>query len=408
MILPSSAQRLLARHCNPLGEEVVGVEDALGCVLAENLRASDSLPRFDNTAMDGYAVRSADTSNASASRPVRLDIVESVFAGEVSDRRLRNGEAYLIMTGAPIPRGADAVAQKEEVTVEGGCVVLDHAIARGRHIRRRGDEVKKGSLCLRKGTVVNPGTIGCLATLGLDRVRVVRRPAVSVIATGDETIPPGDTLGPGQIYDSNSYMVAAALRQMGMSPVRVRHVGDHPAALNSAVSAALARSDALVVTGGISVGDRDYLRSTLERQKVREVFWRVKQKPGKPLYFGVRGKKVIFGLPGNPASVFTCFYNYVYPALRRLAGYQETGLPRRELPLAEDIFSDDTRWRFLKAKTLNEPKPSVKALRRQASHMISSLVETDCLIVAPPGVGRIPAGTVVTTYMLPRLEDRSG
>jgi molybdopterin molybdotransferase len=379
----------------------VAVGDALGHVLAQDLKTSAPSPRFDNTAMDGYAIRARDTIGASTGSPVRLAIVASVFAGEVGRRRVSAGQACRITTGAPIPRGADAVAQKEEVQVEGEHVVLDHPVSEGRHIRRRGEEIDRGQLVLREGVTVDTGATACIASLGRARVRVFRKPVVSVIATGDETVAPGRKLRPGQIYDSNSYMLTAALRQMGIEPARVRHVGDHPTALRNATAAALRVSDAVIVTGGISVGDRDYLRDVLRRQGVKEVFWRVKQKPGKPLYFGTRGRRVVFGLPGNPASVFTCFYVYVYPALRKMAGHAGVGLPERRLPLADGVKPDAVRWRFLKATTIDGPTPSVKPLLRQASHMISSLVDTDRLIAVPPGDEEIAAGTVVTTWTLP-------
>jgi molybdopterin molybdotransferase len=406
MISLNTAQRLIARHCAALSVKSVSIDKSLGHVLAENVKADDSLPRFDNSAMDGYAVRANSTSSATSVRTVRLEIVDSVFAGEMSRRTLGPGEACRIMTGAPVPKGADAVAQKEEVSVQGGQIEVDHPIARGRHIRRRGGEVKKGRVILQKGLVIDAGSVGCLATLGRRLVRVHRRPNVSVIATGDETIPPGEKLLSGQIYDSNSYMVSAALEQMGITPVRVRHVKDHPTALRNAIEAALARSDCLIVTGGVSVGDRDYVRSVLERERIREVFWGVKQKPGKPFYFGARGRRVVFGLPGNPASVFTCFYVHVHPALRRLAGVRG-GLHERKLPLSTDVASDRERWRLLKAKTLDEPEAGVAVLPRQASHMITTLAQTNSVVLIPPGVGTVRAGTIVTTYLLPPVEERA-
>jgi molybdopterin molybdotransferase len=401
MISPSRALKQVMSHCTALGAGLVAIDEALGLVLAENVRAPEPLPRFDNTAMDGYAIRAANTSGAAAALPVRLSVVESVFAGEVTRRRIRDGQACRIMTGAPVPPGADTVAAKEEVTVDAGDIVLDHPVRAGQHIRRRGEEMKSGTAVLNQGVTVDAGVTACLATFGRRRVRVFRRPRVSVIATGSETIAPGRKLAPGQIYDSNSFMLAAALREMGIAPARVRHVGDHPTALRNAVAAALRVSDALVVTGGVSVGDRDYVREVLARLGVEEIFWRVKQKPGKPLYFGTRGRRIVFGLPGNPASVYTCFYVYVYPALRRMAGHGDEGLPERTLPLASDVESDAVRWRFLKARTIDGPTPRVMALPRQASHMISSLAQTDSLIVVPPAVGRIAAGTDVTTWRLP-------
>lgn len=406
MITLNTAQKLIARHCPAMDKENVAIENALGCVLAESVRAREPLPRFDNSAMDGYAIRAGSTSRATDTSPARLAIVDSVFAGQYSRRAVAPGEACRIMTGAPVPRGADAVAQKEEVSLRGEIVEIDHPINRGRHIRRRGGEVKKGTVVLKKGLVIEPGTVGCLATLGRRTVQVYRRPRVSVITTGDETVPPGSKLRPGQIYDSNSFMVSAALEQMGVPPVRVRHVKDHPAALHKATAAALAKSDVLIITGGVSVGDRDYVREILGAQGVREVFWRVKQKPGKPFYFGVRGERatrVVFGLPGNPASVFTCFYVHVYPALCRMAGLRDA-LTETQLRLTTDVTSDHERWRLLKAKTV---EGGVEVLPRQASHMITTLAQTNSVAVIPPGRGTVSAGTIVSTYLLPSLKGKT-
>jgi molybdopterin molybdotransferase len=401
MISPKTALKSVMKLCDARGTASVAAARALGHVLAENLEASEPFPRFDNSAMDGFAIRSADTASRTKDHPASLEIVDTVFAGQVGERQIRRGEACRIMTGAPIPPGADAVAPKEVVTVEGTRILIGREVKKGHHIRGRGEEVKSGDVVIRQGVTVDAGVTACIASLGRARVRVFRKPTVAVIATGDETVAPGRRLRPGQIYDSNSYMLTAALRQMGMAPIRVRHVGDRPSALQSATAAAIRAADVLVVTGGISVGDRDYLREVLGRQGVKEVFWRVKQKPGKPLYFGVRGRRIVFGLPGNPASVFTCFYAYVYPALRRMAGHGDTSLPERRLPLAGSVKRDPVRWRFLKAKTVPGERPAVRPLSRQASHMISALVETDRLIVVPPGDGSIDAGTIVSTWSLP-------
>jgi molybdopterin molybdotransferase len=402
MISPRTAIKIVMQHCTSRAGTTVPISAALGCVLAEDLKTSEPSPRFDNSAMDGFAIRSLDTRGASAREPARLAIVESVYAGEVSGHRLRNGEACRIMTGAPVPSGADAVAPKEMVKVRGDHIEIDREVAEELHIRRRGEEVGRGVVILRRGVTVDAGVTATVASLGRARVRVISRPAVSVVATGDETVPPGRRLRPGQIYDSNSHMLTAALRQMGIEPVRVRHVGDHPAALHNATAAALRAGDVVIVTGGVSVGDRDYLRDVLARQGIREVFWRVKQKPGKPLYFGTRGRRVVFGLPGNPASAFTCFYVYVYPALLRMAGHAVDGLPEERLPLAERVKPDAVRWRFLKARTIGGSRPVAEPLPRQASHMISSLVDTDRLIMVPPGRQEIAAGTEVSTWSLPR------
>jgi molybdopterin molybdotransferase len=402
MISPAEAQALIAGHCSVLGTETVALRDALGRVLTEDVRSPIALPSFDNSVMDGFAFRSRDTLDATASSPARLAVVDRVFAGDTAKRSLRRGEACVIMTGAALPRGADSVLPQELAVTDGTVLIIDSPLARGRHVRRRGEEITKGAVVLVRGACINPGTIACLATMGKARVRVRRRPVVSVITTGDETVAPGRALAHGQIYDSNSFMIAAALREMDIEPRRIVRVGDRAAALTNAVAAALAQSDVLVVSGGVSVGERDHLRAVLARQRVKEIFWRVSQKPGKPLYFGAKGKRAVFGLPGNPASTFTCFYLYVYPALRRMGGFPSTTLPRRERITIGAVDADARRWRFLKAHI--DADATAQVLPRQGSHMITSLAHTNGLVVVPPAQKQ-KKGDRVETYTLPFAEE---
>jgi len=410
MISLEKAQRLVMRHAAPLGAETVPIDRALGRVLAEDVRSPVPLPPFDNSAMDGYTLRAQDTSRATAKKPARLRIVDTIFAGDVKARALCAGEAYRIMTGAPVPKGADTVVPQEDAVTDGKTLIVGRPVPRLSHVRRRGEEVKKGARVLRSGAVIRPGTISCLATAGKAQVRVARRPAVSVVTTGDELVKPGGPIRGGQIYDSNSYMTAAMLRDMGIEPVSVRRVKDRPAALRRAVRAALERSDAVIILGGVSVGEHDYVRPILAETGVKTVFWRVKQKPGKPIVFGTKGRRLVFGLPGNPASGFTCFYMYVYPALRRLAGYRRPGLRKLSVTLVGDATPDKKRWRLLKAKLERGDTPSARGLARQGSHMVTTLAETDGLIVIPsaPDGDTVGEGSEVTAYELPYLpEDES-
>lgn len=400
-----TAQRLVARNCPVLGTEQRPISKALGFVLAEDVRSLVPLPGFDNSAMDGFAVRAKDTSRASADRPVRAAVSFVVYAGDGTPRVLKAGEACRIMTGAPLPRGADAVIPKENAVLEDNSLVIRRPVARLQHVRRRGEEIKRGARVLKKGTFIHPGVVACLAAVGRDAVVVHRKPIVSVISTGSESVAPGTGVAAGQIYDSNSYMAAAMLAQMGIEPLSVRHVKDKPSALSKAVDAALALSDVLIVLGGVSVGDRDYVRPVLEQRGVEKVFWRVKQKPGKPIYFGKKGSRVVFGLPGNPASSFTCFYMYVYPALRRMSGLRGVALKQTTLPITETVTPDAERWLLLKGKTRLTPKPAVEKLSRQGSHMLTSLVQADSLIVVPSSGKRVGKGTRLTTYRLPYSEE---
>jgi molybdopterin molybdotransferase len=385
----------------------VSLEDALGYVLAEAVLASMPLPRFDNSAMDGFAVRFRDTTEATAHRPVSLQIDDTVFAGDSPARLLRAGHACGIMTGAPLPKGADTIIPIEQAIVRGARLIVDGPVDRHRHVRKRGEETRQGAVVMKAGEVIQPGTIACLATFGRTHVRVVRRPTVSLITTGDEAVTPGERLAPGQIYDSNSYMLKAMLCQMGIEVIRSRRVKDHATALANATQAALASSDVLIVVGGVSVGKRDYLRPVLDKLRVKKVFWRVAQKPGKPLYFGVKEKRkrLVFGLPGNPASAFTCFYVYVYAALKRMAGFDVIE-PRRDALLAEgDMAPVRDKWRFLKARVERGPGGRVRELPHQGSHMITSLSRTNSLIVVPPADRAVEDASKMDVYRIPHMED---
>jgi molybdopterin molybdotransferase len=264
-------------------------------------------------------------------------------------------------------------------------------------VRRKGEEVVRGKRLLRAGEHLLAGSAAVLATAGRSHVRVYRKPDVAVITTGNEAVPPGASLRRGQIFDSNTAMMTALARAGGYRVTRARRVKDHPGAIRNAAAAALERAGVVVFTGGVSVGDRDYLRPVLERLRVREVFWRVSQKPGKPLYFGTHGKRLVFGLPGNPASAFTCFCLYVLPALRRMSGMVPPA--PIECRLTETVERDPKRWRFLKARSTGGGE--VTPLPAQGSHMTTSLARTNALIAVPPGAGDIARGKRVTVHLLP-------
>lgn len=307
------------------------------------------------------------------------------------------------MTGAMLPKGADAIIPIEDALVSGDVLIVGRPVGKYRHVRREGEEVTRGACVAKRNVLVHAGVVGAIAAAGIARVSVYRKPRVSVITTGDETVDPGKRLTRGQIYDSNSHMVAAMLRQMGIEPSGIRRVKDSPGVISQSIRAALRSSDVVIVLGGVSVGDRDYVRPVLNELGVEQIFWRVNQKPGKPIYFGKRGEKLVFGLPGNPASGFVCFYMYVYPAIRRMSGIRDAVLPRDVAVAAGPIAPDARRWLLLKAST-KRGKGEVTALRRQGSHMVTSLADTNSLIVVPPGAGTIARGDNVDIIRLPGPE----
>jgi molybdopterin molybdotransferase len=402
MITVQKAQQLVLKNIPILKQEKIDLQKALGNVLAENITAALPLPLFDNSAMDGFAVWSEDVKHACLSQPVVLRVKGAIRAGDCKKYILKSGETYRIMTGSRLPECADTVLPKEQVHSVNGTLQVIKPLQKGQHIRYEGEEIRKGNIVLKKKSVIHPATLGILASLGRKTVTVYKKPTVSVLAIGSELVKPGRSLKPGQIYDSNSPMVCAALKSMGIHSVMNQSISDERSGLKAAVNEALQKSDVVLLMGGVSEGDYDFVKSTLKQIKVKTLFWKVSQKPGKPLYFGRKGKKLIFGLPGNPAAVFTCFYEYVYPALRAMSGFKSARLPRRSLLLESSVKSDPNKTLFLKAK-INE-KSRVKPLTHQASHMISSLHEANALIVVSPSGKGCQKGRKVAVDCLPCVE----
>ncbi len=402
MISFGEAQHLMERNIPRSKKKTVRIQDALGFVLAENIRAPIDLPVADNSAMDGFVLRSKETRRAQKGKPVPLRISGDIKAGDARQRTVKALETCRIMTGAFIPAGTDTVMPKEEATVEGDFLVIDRFIPSGRHIRYQGEEIARGRKVLEKGSLIHPATIGILAMLGKDKVTVFEKPRVWLITTGNELVRPGMPLGPGQIYDSNSLMIRSALEKMGIHPLKVSRIKDNPSTLQRAVGMALRQSDVLILMGGVSVGKYDYVKDILKAAGVRTIFWKVGQKPGKPLYFGKRGKTLIFGLPGNPASVFTCFYEYVFPVLRRMFCFRSPYLQRESAKMGTAVKPDQKKILFLKAKVTDKGKEkTVFPLGRQGSHMISSLQNSNCFIVIPPSRRTVKKGQKVRVDLIP-------
>lgn len=391
MISPREARALIRRHAVPPTVKKARLSECFGSVLAADVTAPFPMPRADNSAMDGYVIRFEDTLRASTESPVLLHRAGTLKAGDSKRIHLRSGIAYQIMTGAFIPRGGTAVIPKEEAFLKAGLLCVSHPVSAGRHIRRRGEEVEKGRLLLRKGTVLNPAAVGILATFGYARVPIYQKTKVAVLATGSELVAPGRKLSQGKIYDSNSWMIRAALFQMGVEPFRVFTLRDEIRQVRNAVRSSLRECDYLLLLGGVSVGDYDVVKDALKKEGVKTIFWKVSQKPGKPLFLGRKGKKVVFGLPGNPAAVFTCFYEYVYPALLQTMGYASPNLKQKRVRVEGDIPADSRRHLFLKAKMSDEkssPVPLVRILSHQGSHMLTSLPNADGFLRVPASEDR--------------------
>ncbi len=401
MITFYEAQRKIEENSPPPKEETISIGAALGFVSAEDVRSPIDLPLYDNSAMDGFVFRSEDTLGATVANPVTLNLKGVIKAGDCGIKPLGEKEAYRIMTGACIAEEGDLVLEKEKAVVKKNKLVVSGPVSKGRNIRFKAEEIKKHELVLPKGSVINPGTIGFLATMGMMGIKVYKKPSVSLIATGSELTAPGNPLRPGKIYDSNTAMIQAALEEMRIRPVLVRRLNDAPKTIQKVIHFALKESDLVILTGGVSAGDYDYVKDTLRESGVSTIFWKVSQKPGKPLFFGRKENHLVFGLPGNPASVFTCFYEYVYPAIRRFMGYKNPTLSSGKFKLQEALKPDSEKLLFIKSKIGLNGVRGVLPLKRQKSHMISSLCETDSFVVVPNSDKILEKGEKVLVHSLP-------
>jgi molybdopterin molybdotransferase len=413
----------------PLEEyERVPILDALGRVLVEDVPADIDIPPFDNTAMDGYAVRAEDVASATPERPVALRVVGQIAAGAGAPRPLGHGEAYRILTGAPLPPGADAVVPYEYTDGHGfggwsagagevaGAqereVRVFRAVARGDNVRYAGEDQRKGEVMLRAGTVVRPAEVGALASLGRSLVWVYRRPRVAVLSTGDEVVPIDRPLGPGQIRDANSHALAALIRHYGGEPILLGIAPDRPEAVRQGLLAGLERgADLLLTTGGVSLGSLDVVKQVL-RDEGEIAFWSIDMRPGKPLVFGRLRGVPIMGLPGNPVSAMVTFELFARPAMLRLAGHRRLRKVEVMATAVQPISNRSGREHFMRGIVSRrpgeggEPEWVVRLTGEQGSNILTSMVKANALVRLPKSKTHVEAGERVRVLMLdwPPLE----
>ena len=387
------AQARILATARSLPAEQVPAGDAAGRVLAEDVTSVVDLPPFPSSAMDGYAVRAADL-------PGTLRVVGESAAGAPFSRTLGPGEAVAISTGAVVPDGSDAVAPVEIVVKHDNTVDVDRRLEAGASVRPPGGDMRAGEVVAPAGTRLGPAALAGIAASGIASVSCSRRPRVAILATGSELVSPGEPLAPGEIYESNMIMLAAALSAVGAEIVSAPSVPDDQPSLRDALERGL-ECDVLVTSGGVSVGEHDLVREVERDLGVDEVFWRVAIKPGKPLAFGTRGATLVFGLPGNPVSALVGAELFVKPALRALQGIPAP-LPRFEPGrLGSDLRQNAERDEFVRARTANDGDAILLApLRGQESHMIASASAADALIHVPRGNGELTAGSVVSWLRL--------
>jgi molybdopterin molybdotransferase len=387
--------RILDRVRPPIAEEVP-LGQALGRFLAGAVVAGRALPPFDNSAMDGFAIRAADL-------PGELPVTGAIAAGAAPDAVLAPGSALRIMTGAPLPAGADAVVMREDADDRGERVYFAEPAVPGQHVRRAGEDIAPGAHVLAAGHRLGPGELAVLASLGHAAVRVGRRPRLTILSTGDELCPLGRSPRPGQIISSNEHALAAQAGEAGAELVAMALVPDDRAAIEAALTAAL-DCDVLVTSGGVSVGDHDHVRGAMEAVGIAIDFWKVAMRPGKPVTFGVADRGTLcFGLPGNPVSSLVSFELFVRPTLLALAGAGERDRdrPRAEVVLADPIGKSPGRAHYLRASLTRrgdilEATPHGK----QGSGMLSSLVGVDALVEVAAELGDLPAGARCPALLL--------
>ena len=403
MISFDKAKSIVNKNIKTLDTELVDIIESGNRVLAEEIKATFDMPRFNNSSMDGFAVRASDTKGASKKSPIKLKLIGGIAAGgDPGDLRIEKGECTRCMTGAIIPKGADAIVIVEDTSgyEDKDEVKIFVEYPSEKNIRYKGEEISIGDTLIKKNQLISASEIGILASFGYGKVLAYRTPKIAIFATGDELIEPGDVLKDGKIYNSNLYIFSELVRQRGFKVEMKEVVNDSPESLRIFLSEALNNCDIIISSGGVSMGKYDYVRDVFMELGVEEHFWKVTQKPGKPLFFGTKSGKMIFGLPGNPVSSFLGFMVWVWPVFDRLMMVENNQWINAKL---ESSFPREAiKTRFLFGKLFIKKRnlmciPSSKL----GSHMLSSALNANCIIKADPGQGHIQKGEDILVKLLP-------
>ncbi|MBI2943923.1 MAG: molybdopterin molybdotransferase MoeA [Candidatus Wallbacteria bacterium] len=407
MLTVEEALEIVLGHAQPLAPVSLPLRETLGRVLAQDVVASEDLPAWPNSAMDGYAVQAACTPGASRQAPVRLEVIGQIGAGQVFAGRVGPGQALKIMTGAPFPEGADSIVIVEETDgAASGSVRIFKPATAGDHVRPRGEEVRAGELVLACGRTLRPAEIGMLATLGHATVRVHEPPRVAILATGDELREPGEPLAPGTIRNSNAYALAAQVATAGAIPVPLGIARDTPEELLSKMRRGLEEAHVLVSSGGVSMGEFDFVADVMRALEATVHFDAVALAPGKPTTFATAGPRLLFGLPGNPVSSMVTFELFVRPALRKMAGATRLFRPRVEAELAVDFKKKPGRRTYVRCVLTAGPAGyRLTPTGTQSSGVVRSMALANALAIVEAPVDRLPAGSRLPAILLDFPED---
>lgn len=395
------AQKIVLDATPVLGLEKISILDALGRTLGEDIVAERDNPPWDNSAMDGFAVRWEDIKqDHPVQKPVTLVVIEDVPAGKMPSKTVGAGHAIRIMTGAPIPRGADTVVKVEDTEHSAGSVRVFKPEPRGANIRPQGEDVKKGDCIIAKGTTIRPGEAGMLAVLAKPFVFVYQRPRVAILSTGDELADLDERFNEEKIINSNSYGIAAAVQEAGGIPLLLGIARDTPAAMEEKIMHGL-NADIVVLSGGVSMGDYDFTKAVFQAIGAEMNFWKLAIRPGQPLAFGKIQGKLVFGLPGNPVSSMVTFEQLVRPALRKMGGHRSYGRPVMQAIFQEKFSKRPDRRHFLRGILTQEDGVfKVRTTGDQGSGILTSMVKSNCLIDVPSEVERLNPGDLVTVQLL--------
>ncbi len=390
MINVEEAFKILSQNVGANASVNMDLNAALGYVLAEDVKSLIDMPSFDQSAMDGYAFNFQEDIND-------YKVVGEVAAGSSDNPQLKIGEGVRIFTGAMVPNDANIVVQQEWIDRNENMATITQEVKVGRNIRLKGEQIQQGDIALEKGTLITPAGVGFLTGLGIAEVSVVQKPKISLITTGNELVKVGNGLEPGQIYESNSTMLAAAFEQYDFKNYSMTTVVDNYEATKENIHEAIQNSDVVILTGGISVGDYDFVGKALQELNVEQLFYKINQKPGKPIYMGKKGDTIIAGLPGNPAAALSCFYMYVLPTLHLMMGKGFQGLEKVALPLGEDYTKKGSRAEFLKARIKDG---QLFVLNMQSSAMLRSFATADALVYIPASTTNVAKMEKVDAYRL--------
>lgn len=391
MISVTEAKQIILSHLPERKTAVWPLYEAAGLVTSSDVIAGTDIPGFPQSSMDGYALKFED-------KNLPLEVSGEMAAGTTVALYIKNGQASRIFTGAPLPEGADTVVMQEKVTVENKRLVIhDENLSLGLNVRLKGSEVKQGAVAMAAGTVLSPAALGFLAGIGKDKVEVYHPPVVAVILTGNELQDPGNELVFGQVYEANSYQLKAALEKAGVKEIHIFRAEDDPETLQQILEQALKVSDMVLLNGGVSVGDYDFVIQAAKRCGIEEKFHKIRQKPGKPLFFGTRREKLVFGLPGNPSSSLTCFYEYVLPAVEQLSGLRNS-VQKLSAVAIHDYTKPVGLTHFLKAFY---EEGTVTPLHAQESYRLHSFAQANCFLVLPEESTGCKKGDPVEIHLLP-------